>query len=220
MRSYSTIPGELLSCFPGLFPGGGFPACICAAAGMAVAGSGGRLFGRCPAWGAAGHARGARTLVLRRPGRSCPALMGPAWLSGLARRGSRTWQVGKEPPRAEPGAGCGRKRARRVRTGRRSRGRPHASPQSHQVSGAPRVCGRTLCDDCAGVRGRADVPRCGRKEAVIVTPAAAAVRAGGVRARARRRTVRAGRVRWCRAGSPRRRCLRHTAGRPGGWSGR
>ena len=75
----------------------------------------------------------------RRPGRFCPALVGPAWPSGLARRGSRAWEVGKEPSRAEPGTGCGQRRARRARAGRRSRCRPHASPQDiryqvHRVS--------------------------------------------------------------------------------------
>ena len=155
--------------FPGLFRDRFFSACICAAA---RAGCGGERRAvvwpvSCLGWGRA--CPGGRTLVLRRPGRSCPALMGPAWPPGLARRGSRTWEVGKEPPRAKPGTGYCQKRARTVSARRRSRCRSHASPQSHQASRAPRVCGSTLCDDCAGVRSRADVPRCGRKEAVIVT---------------------------------------------------
>src|SRR5207247_654615 len=45
---------------------------------------------------------GGRTLALRRPGRSCPALMGPAWPPGLARRGTRARQVGKELNDAAP----------------------------------------------------------------------------------------------------------------------
>src|SRR5262249_26323021 len=37
------------------------------------------------------------------PGRRCPALMGPAWPPGLARRGTRAREVGKEPHDAAPG---------------------------------------------------------------------------------------------------------------------
>jgi len=43
---------------------------------------GGRLFGRCPGWCGAGHGRRAVRCPAG-PGRSCPALVGPAWPPGL-----------------------------------------------------------------------------------------------------------------------------------------
>ena len=100
-----------------------------------------------------------------------PALVGPAWPPGLARRGTRARQVGKEPHRAAPGTRSWRRAAGGRPVLRRSRGHAHRSPQSHETADAPRARRRTGCDDCAGSCGRAAGPRCGRKGAVITVAA-------------------------------------------------
>jgi hypothetical protein len=110
---------------------------------------------------------GGRTLVLRRPGRPCPALVCPAWPPGLARRGSRAWEVGKEPHRAAPGAGPYRRVPGSAASGvRPSRGCAHVSPLSRWLSGAPRARDGTVCEDRAARCRRASVTRGSRKQAV------------------------------------------------------
>jgi len=77
-------------------------AVICAV----VRGDGAGAAGGCLAGVLAGAGPGmAGGPYARRRGRAapCPALMGPARPPGLARRGTRAWQVGKEPTRAAPG---------------------------------------------------------------------------------------------------------------------
>ena len=62
---------------------------------------GGRLSGRCPGWCGAGHGRRA----VRCPGGAGSLLPGPCGSGlapGLARRGTRAWQAGKEPDDAAP----------------------------------------------------------------------------------------------------------------------
>ncbi len=135
--------------------------------------------------------------AVRSPARGRAALArhpyGPAWPPGLARRGSRAWQVGKEPTRAAPAA-------RQRTAARRSRGYSHASPQSHQASGAPCVREHTYRDDYGGVRRCPPVPRRVRKEAVIRCRCAATMnRETGVRSRRGWPGRPGGRQRrWCR----------------------
>ena len=121
---------------------------ISAAAGIGWGGSVGRLFGRCPGWCGAGHGRGALRLPAR-PGRSCPALVGPARPPGLARRGTRAWQVGKEPRGAVPGTGAvpgpdsrARPRRRQARRPGRDKDRRDTAPMLLPGSAGRREAGR------------------------------------------------------------------------------
>jgi hypothetical protein len=149
MRGSVPIPGELLSCFPGyfLFSGIGGRSFSCGICAEGWVNCGGER--RAVVWPVSCLVRGracpgGRTLVRRRPGRPCPALVCPAWPPGLARRGSRAREVGKEPHRAAPGTGpFAAVPGTAVGGVRPSRGHSHVSPLSHRLSGKPRVPGRT-----------------------------------------------------------------------------
>ena len=113
---------------------------------------------------------GGRTLVLRRPGRPCPALMARPGPPGLPGEGPVPGRWVKNRPERHLAPVLPRRVPGTAASGvRPSRGHAHLSPQSHRALDASRAHGGTLCDDCGRRPRCAAGPRSGRKQAVTVS---------------------------------------------------